>query len=70
MKLRAGQNNNPEPLRNCCPTVGIEVDTLQQITDHLPWGFQTVTPPVIADQQKIVDPFFSLKLIPKNLDVS
>ena len=50
--------------------VGIEVDTLQQITEHLPWGFQTVTPSVIADKQKIADAFFNLKLIPKKLDVS
>ena len=50
--------------------VGIEVDTLQQITENLPWGFQTVTPPVIADQQKIADAFFHLKLIPKKLDLS
>lgn len=50
--------------------VGIDVDTLQQITEHLPWGFQTVTPTVIADQQKIADAFFDLNLIPKKLNVS
>ena len=49
--------------------VGIEVDTLQQITEHLPWGFQPITPAVIADQQKIADAFFALNLIPKKLDV-
>ncbi len=49
--------------------VGIDVDTLQQITEHLPWGFQPVTPSVIADQQKIADAFFALNLIPKKLDV-
>jgi sulfonate transport system substrate-binding protein len=42
---------------------------LQQITEHLPWGFQPVTPAVIADQQKIADAFFSLNLVPKKLDV-
>jgi sulfonate transport system substrate-binding protein len=51
------------------PEVGIEVDTLQQITEHLPWGFQPVTPGVIADQQRIADAFFDLNLIPKKLDV-
>jgi sulfonate transport system substrate-binding protein len=50
--------------------VGIDVDTLQEITEHLPWGFQPVTPSVIADQQKIADAFFNLNLIPKKLDVS
>ena len=49
--------------------VGIDVDTLQRITEHLPWGFQPVTPTVIADQQKIADTFFSLNLVPKRLDV-
>jgi sulfonate transport system substrate-binding protein len=49
--------------------VGIDVDTLQQITQHLPWGFQAVTPSVIADQQKIADAFFILNLVPKKLDV-
>ena len=49
--------------------VGIDVDTLQRITEHLPWGFQPVTPTVIADQQKIADTFFILNLIPKKLDV-
>ena len=49
--------------------VGIDVDTLQQITERLPWGFQPVTPAVIDDQQKIADSFFILKLVPKELDV-
>src|SRR6516164_10607496 len=49
--------------------VGIDVDTLQQITERLPWGFQPVTPAVIDDQQKIADAFFILKLVPKELDV-
>jgi sulfonate transport system substrate-binding protein len=49
--------------------VGIDIDTLRQITEHLPWGFQPVTPSVIADQQKIADVFFSLNLVPKKLDV-
>ena len=49
--------------------VGIDVDTLQRITEHLPWGFQPVTPTVIADQQKIADTFFGLNLVPKKLDV-
>jgi len=51
------------------PEVGIDVDTLQQITERLPWGFQPVTPAVIDDQQKIADAFFILKLVPKELDV-
>ncbi|MGA8658715.1 MAG: hypothetical protein WB586_21480 [Chthoniobacterales bacterium] len=50
--------------------VGIDVDTLQQITEHLPWGFQPITPTVIADQQKIADAFFSLNLVPKKLNVA
>ncbi len=49
--------------------VGIDVDTLQRITEHLPWGFQPVTPTIIADQQKIADAFFTLNLVPKKLDV-
>jgi sulfonate transport system substrate-binding protein len=51
------------------PDVGIDVDTLQQITERLPWGFQPVTPTVIDDQQKIADAFFMLHLVPKELDV-
>lgn len=50
--------------------VGIDVDTLQQITEHLPWGYQPITPNVIADQQKIADAFFNLNLIPEKLNVS
>lgn len=50
--------------------VGIDVDTLEQITVRLPWGFQSVTPAVIADQQKIADAFFNLNLIPRKLNVS
>jgi sulfonate transport system substrate-binding protein len=50
--------------------VGIDADTLQKITEHLPWGFHAVTPSVIADQQKIADAFFNLNLIPKKLNVS
>src|SRR6516165_35161 len=51
------------------PEVGIDVDTLQQITERLPWGFQPVTTTVIDDQQKIADAFFILHLVPKELDV-
>lgn len=50
--------------------VGIDVDTLQQITEHLPWGYQPITPAVIVDQQKIADAFFNLNLIPKKLNVT
>jgi sulfonate transport system substrate-binding protein len=49
--------------------VGIDVDTLQQITERLPWGFKAITPGVVDDQQKIADTFFNLNLIPKKLDV-
>jgi sulfonate transport system substrate-binding protein len=49
--------------------VGIDVDTLQKITERLPWGFKAITPGVVDDQQKIADTFFSLNLIPKKLDV-
>ena len=49
--------------------VGIDVDTLEEITKRLPWGFQAATPDVIADQQKIADAFFNLNLIPNKLNV-
>lgn len=50
--------------------VGVDVDTLRRITEHLPWGFQPISSAVIGDQQKIADAFFNINLIPKKLNVS
>jgi sulfonate transport system substrate-binding protein len=34
------------------------------------YGFETITPEMVAEQQAIADSFFKLKLIPKEIKVS
>ncbi|HEY0793437.1 MAG TPA: sulfonate ABC transporter substrate-binding protein [Chthoniobacterales bacterium] len=50
--------------------VGMPPQILESIIRREPWGFQTVNPPVVADQQAIADLFFALKLIPKSIRVA
>ncbi len=50
--------------------VGIPAEILEPVIRGEPWGFQKVDAKVVADQQAIADLFFSLKLIPKSIDVS
>ena len=51
------------------PTVGIPAPILKLALSRQAWGARPITPAVAADQQKIADAFFDLKLIPKPIKV-
>lgn len=48
---------------------GLDQPTVELATKRLSYGVRPVTPSVIADQQKIADAFYQLKLIPKKISV-
>lgn len=61
--------NPNEVAKILSPQLGIDEPTLQEIAQHLPYGIQPIQPDVIADQQKIADAFYGLKLLPKPVEV-
>ncbi|MBD2075678.1 sulfonate ABC transporter substrate-binding protein [Phormidium sp. FACHB-592] len=61
--------NPNEVAKILSPQLGIDEPTLQEIAQHLPYGIQLIKPNVIADQQKIADTFYELKLLPKPVEV-
>ena len=48
---------------------GLDQATVELATKRLSYGVKPVTPQVIAEQQKIADAFYQLKLIPKKISV-
>ena len=53
------------------PQIGLTKEVTSEALKHYAYDTQTpVTPEVIANQQAIADAFFSLKLIPRKLDVN
>jgi sulfonate transport system substrate-binding protein len=50
--------------------MGMDPQVLESIIRREAWGFKPVDAAVIADQQAIADLFFSLKLIPKPVNVA
>ncbi len=52
------------------PTIGLPVSVLQHWFARQKYGVQKLNPAIFADQQKIADAFFQLKLIPKAIRVA
>lgn len=52
------------------PKVGIPVSVLEVAAGRQSYGLRPIDAEVIAEQQRIADTFFELKLIPKKIDVS
>ncbi len=51
------------------PLQGLSVDVIELSLRRYEFNVKTLTDPVVADQQKIADTFFDLKLIPKAISV-
>lgn len=51
------------------PLFGIPKNVLELYTSRTEYGTGPVTPEILAEQQKIADTFFDLKLIPKRIQV-
>ncbi|SMH62224.1 sulfonate ABC transporter substrate-binding protein [Azospirillum agricola] len=52
------------------PKVGLPVSVLEVAAARQGYGLRPIDAEVIAEQQRIADTFFALKLIPKKIDVS
>ena len=51
------------------PQLGLDVSTLEEVSQRRPYGVQPIQPDVIAYQQRVADTFFKLKLLPKQVDI-
>lgn len=63
-------NKNPEAAaKELAPIIGLPQDTTLLAVKRERYGLEPITPATVAAQQKIADTFYSLKLIPKSLDI-
>ncbi len=67
---RWAEKNQPEATRLLAANMGLPEPVVSRAVARMGYGVQTLTPEVVADQQKIADTFFTLGLIPKKLDVA
>jgi sulfonate transport system substrate-binding protein len=51
------------------PEIGLDEPTLEQSLSRGGYGVKPITAAVLAEQQKIADTFYDLKLIPKHINV-
>ena len=62
---------NPDQVADfLSPLLKIEKPVLLTVTNRRTYGFETIPPAVVAEQQAIADSFYKLKLIPKEIKVS
>jgi sulfonate transport system substrate-binding protein len=64
-----GKNNPKEVAALLAPQVGLDVATAEIAARRYSYGVKDVTEAVLADQQKVADTFYDLKLIPKKIVV-
>ncbi len=69
-KIDDWANANPREVAEfLSPQLKIGVADLEKATKRREYGVQAITDKAIAEQQRIADTFFRLKLIPKQIDV-
>lgn len=70
-KVGAWPKNNPEEVAELvAPILGLSKEITLLAVTRQSYGTSFITPEVVAEQQKIADTFFQLRLIPKKLTVS
>lgn len=67
---RWAEGNQPEATRLLAASMGLPEPVVARAVSRLGYGVQPLTAEVVADQQRIADTFFSLRLIPQRLDVA
>jgi sulfonate transport system substrate-binding protein len=65
-----GKQNPKEVARFLSPQIGIDLPILELAAQRLTYGITPVTGEVLAQQQKIADTFYELKLVPKQVRVA
>lgn len=63
-------NNVKQAAAQIAPLQGLDVDVVEVNLRRYQYGVTSLTNAVIAEQQKIADTFFDLKLIPKRISVA
>ncbi|MDR2128579.1 MAG: sulfonate ABC transporter substrate-binding protein [Burkholderiaceae bacterium] len=64
------KQNPRQAAERIAPLQGLPVDVVERSLQRYEFNVKPITPAVVADQQKIADTFFDLKLIPKAIQVS
>ena len=67
---RWAEQNQGEAARLLAASMGLSQPVVARAVAHMGYGVSPLTPEVAADQQRIADTFFDLKLIPRRLDVA
>jgi len=63
------KSNPKEAAAALQPQIGLDQATLELALSRGGYGVTPVSDPVLAEQQRIADAFYDLKLIPKHIDV-
>lgn len=70
-KVGEWSKQNPgEVARQLAPQVGLEQPIVELAVQRMGYGVKPVTPDILAQQQKIADTFFELKLVPRQVRVA
>jgi sulfonate transport system substrate-binding protein len=70
-RLDAWATKNPSDVAKfLAPQIGLDLGVTEVAASRFAYGIQPISAKVAADQQKIADAFFELKLIPKAIKVS
>lgn len=64
------KDNQDAVAKLLAPDLGLDVPSLQQALSHRGFGILPIDAKIIAEQQKVADAFYELKLIPDKIDVS
>jgi sulfonate transport system substrate-binding protein len=64
------EKNDKEVAAVLSPQIGLSAEITEVAASRFAYGIRPISPAVAAEQQKIADAFFELKLIPKAIRVS
>ena len=67
---RWAEGNSKEVAAFLAPQIGLDVGIAEVAAGRFAYGVQPISPAVAAEQQKIADTFYELKLIPKAIRIS
>ncbi len=67
---RWAEQHQDEATRLLAASMGLSQPVIARAVSRMGYGVRPLTPDVVADQQKIADTFFNLRLIPQKLDVA
>lgn len=67
---RWAEGNSKEVAALLSPQIGLDLAITELAASRFAYGIQPISPAIAAEQQKIADVFFELKLIPKAIKVS